>query len=399
MTFEWVVVGAGIHGTYLARELLESGVDNDDLALLDRNGAFLGAFERKARGCGMDALRSTFVQHVGPDPFGLEAFAEGRDREDELRPTPNHPPRPSLELFLDHTEAVIDRFGLGELLRERTVRGIEDGTEGYTVETDAGTVSARNVVLAVGPGDRYRRPGWASNVRGIEHVWDTDERPESRIESGERAVVIGGGVTAGQFAASIADVAGETLLCVRDPIQESTTEADPRWINWRHIERQLHSLPPGSKARYERVQGARNDGTMPAYLAREVRTAANVRVRRGEVITASAGGDGLSLLFEDGGVERADRVVLATGFRPVYDRPLVGSVADSLGLERGYRGVPVLEDATLAWRRHDGRSSRLFVTGGLAACTAGPLAGNIHGARRAAERIVGKTTSRTPELA
>ncbi len=399
MTFEWLVVGAGIHGTYLARELLESGIERDQIALLDRGGEFLCAFKRKARACGMDALRSTFVQHVGPDPFGLETFAEGHDRGDELRPTPNHPPRPSLELFLDHTDAVIERFGLAELLLERTVTGI--GYEGgrYVVKTDAGTVSARNVVLAVGPGDRYRRPGWASNVEDVEHVWDADERPESRIEPGERVAVVGGGVTAGQFATSIADVADETLLCVRKSIQESTTEADPRWINWRHIERQLHSLPPGSKARYQRVQRARNDGTMPAYLARKVRKAANVGVRRGEVITASAGEDGLSLRFEDGGVERVDRLVLATGFRPVYDRSLVGAVADSLGLERGYRGVPLIEDATMAWRRHDGRPSRLFVTGGLAACTAGPLAGNIHGARRAAERIVGAKLAGTLEVA
>ncbi len=399
MTFDWLVVGAGIHGTYIARELLESGIERERVALLDRSGEFLGAFKRKARACGMDALRSTFVQHVGPDPFGLETFAEGRGRGDELRPTPNHPPRPSLALFLDHAEHVIERSDLGRLLRERTVTGIEYAAEGYAVGTDDGTVRARNVVLAVGPGDRYRRPDWASNADGIEHVWDADERPERRIKSDERVCVIGGGVTAGQFATSVADTAGEVLLRVREPIEESTTEADPRWINWRHIERQLHSLPPGSKARYERVQEARNGGTMPTYLARKVREAANVRVRRGEVMTASAGEGRHSVLSEDGGIDRVDRIVLATGFRPVYDRPLVGAIADSLGLERGYRGVPVLEDTTMAWRRHDGRHSRLFVTGALAACTAGPLAGNIHGARRAADRIVGETTTLTPKPA
>ncbi len=395
--FEWVIVGAGVHGAYLARELVGLDVDRDDIAVVDRRGEFLGAFEEKARACGMDSLRSTFVQHVGPDPFGLEAFAEGNGRDDELCPTRNHPPRPSLDLFLDHTERVIDRFGLEELLAERTVTGIDRKRGEIVVRTDRGDLLARNAVLAVGPGDRYRRPDWASNVSGVKHVWDSDGRPEDRIDRGDRVWIVGGGVTAGQFATSIGDIAGEVTLCVRGSIREATAEADPRWINWGHIERELHSLPPGSKARYDRVRDVRNEGTMPSYLAREIRGTESVEIRRGEVRRASATDGTVSVLLDGGAVESVDRVVLATGFQPAYDRPLVGAIANSMGLERGYRGMPVLDDATMAWRRRDGTPSRLFVTGRLAECTAGPLAGNIHGARRAAERIVGESAARTAQ--
>ncbi len=394
MTFEWLVVGAGIHGTYLARELLDTGVEADEILLVDRSGSFLGSFERKARACGMDTLRSTFVQHVGPDPFGLETFAEGRGRNEELHSTPDHPPRPSLELFIDHTEHVIDRFDLEALLVEREVTGIDRENDRFAVETTDGVVSAHNVVLAIGPGDRYRRPSWASNTPKIEHVWDVDDPPEARIDPGEHVWVIGGGVTAGQFVTSVSDVAGSVTLCVRESIEESTTEADPRWINWRHIERELHSFPPGSQARYERVREARNEGTMPSYLSREVRETSSVGIRRGEIAAANDLGGPVSLFGDAGRIGAADRVFLATGFEPVYERPLVGAIADSLGLERGYRGVPVLDDETMAWRRHDGDPSSLFVTGRLAECTAGPLAGNIHGARRAAERIVGASVAR-----
>lgn len=399
VTLEWLIVGAGVHGTYLARELRGADVDRDDIALLDRRGRFLGSFREKARACGMDALRSTYVQHVGPDPFGLETFAQGRGREDDLRPTPERPPRPSLSLFLDHTDHVIERSGLDELLLERTVTGIDHGKGRFLVRTDGETFRARNVVVAVGPGDRYRRPSWSQDVSSIGHVWDAPEPPADRIERGERVLVVGGGVTAGQFATAASDTASSVTLCVRDSIREATTEADPRWINWRYIERNLHSLPPGSRARYDRVREARNDGTMPTYLARDVRDTANVEVRRGEVTAASDAGCGVSLRFEDGSVESADQVVLATGFREVADRPFVGAIADSLGVERGYRGMPILDDETMRWRRLDGQATRLFVTGGLAACTAGPLAGNIHGARRAAERIVGEDAIRTPQRA
>ncbi|MES3516709.1 MAG: FAD/NAD(P)-binding protein [Natronomonas sp.] len=387
MTYDWIVVGAGVHGTYLARELLESGIEADDLVVLDRRGTFLGSFKEKARSCGMDALRSTYVQHVGPEPFDLESFAQKRDREVELHPTPNFPKRPSLELFLDHADRVVERAGLEAVLEKRTVTGVGRDGDGIVVRTDDGTLRSRNVALAVGPGDQYRRPDWATAAPAIEHVWDSDAPPGVRVQGEDRVWVVGGGVTAGQFATSAAAVAETVTLCVRDPIEEATTEANPRWINWRYIEQELHPLPPGSQARYERVRAARNDGTMPEYLARELRGTENVEIRRGEITAACASDSGVCLSLRSGGVECVDRVVLATGFQPVYDRPLVGAVADSLGLKRGHRGVPVLDDETLAWQRHDGTSSRLFVTGALAECSVGPLAGNIHGARRAAERI------------
>lgn len=389
-TRDVLVVGAGIHGTYLARELLGAGLDRERLAILDRRGEFLGAFREKARACGMESMRSTYVQHVGTDPFGLETFAEARGRESELRPTPNHPQRPSLRLFLDHTEFVVDRNGLDELLETRTVTGIDRTGDALTVRTETEPLRARNVALAIGPGDRYRRPPWANGIDRVEHVWDAEEPPASRTE-GETVWVIGGGVTAGQFATAACDTAGDLTLCVRGSIREATTEADPRWINWRHIEREIHSLPPGSKARCDRVRKARNDGAMPGYLAREIRETEAITIRRDEVETAAATGDGsVRLLSERGRTETVDRVVLATGFEPPGNRPLVGAIADSLGLQRGRRNLPVLDDRSLAWLRRDGRPSRLFVTGALASTSVGPLAGNVHGARRAAERIVGR---------
>ena len=82
------------------------------------------------------------------------------------------------------------------------------------------------------------------------------------------------------------------------------------------------------------------------------------------------------------------RVVLATGLEPVPEHPLVGSVAESLSLERGAEGFPVLSDRTLAWQRTDGTDSSIYVSGALAEPSVGPFARNIVGARRVAERIL-----------
>ena len=387
---ECAIVGGGIHGTYLLGRLCkETNLDRADVAVVDPHDRLLESFRRKARACEMDELRSTFVHHVDTEPFGLENFAQARDREDELRPTPGYPRRPSLALFLDYADYVIDGNDLEARHRQAAVETIrDDGTDpdgGLVLETTDGPIRTRHCVLAIGHGGRYRWPDWARDVDGITHVWDGFD-PDRR--AGE-TVVVGGGITAGQLATCLSERESVTLL-TRHPLEEATSEADPRWINWDHVERRLHRHPPGSRARFETVREARNDATIPSYLHDRIRTCIDdaLEVRRGEVTSARSTEEGVRLLLEDGGCLSADRAVLATGFAPVFEHPFVERVATELDLERGYRGMPVLEDETLAWQRADGDRSRVFVTGALAAGTVGALAGNIAGVRRSADRIV-----------
>ncbi len=384
---EWVVVGGGIHGTYVARELLEAGVPREELAVLDSHGELLTSFRRKARACGMDTLRSNYVQHIGPSPFGLQRFAEARNREDELVPTRNSQPRPTLDLFFDYADQVIERFDLDELVSEATVTDVEaDGS--LVVDTTAGAMRAERLVLAVGQGERYRRPAWTRGQPRVEHVWEDATRPVDAVEDDETVWVVGGGITAGQVATTLADRVDSITLCTRHPIREALREADPRWLNWNYIEDELHTLPAGSKARFERLRRARNGGTMPPYLTRELETTPNVTVRRDEIEDVVRAADGLLASCRREGGGHVDRILLATGFEPVFEHPFVRSLVDSLSLQTGHRGMPVLDDETLAWRTESGESSRVLATGKLAEGTVGPFAGNIPGARRAAERIV-----------
>ena len=391
----WLIVGGGIHGTYIARELKESGVAPDELMIVDSEGELLASFRRKARACGMETLRSNYVQHVGPSPFDLEGFAEANDRGDELVPTQHSQPRPTLSLFVDYTAHVIERFNLAELVRQTTVTGIR-GDGPLIVETTTGSIRATNVVLAVGPSKQFCRPEWAAGTDRVEHVWDESAAPTARIENGERVWVIGGGTTAAQLATAVTDRAGSVVLCSRSPLRTALREADPQWLNWQHIAKQLHSLPPGSQARYDRLREARNEGTMPPYLRRELDKADNLEHHREELTAVVETQDGLLLIGEQATGYHADRVVLATGFESVYDRPLVGQIASELELERGYRGMPVLDDSTLAWKKQHGECSRVFVTGQLAEGSLGAFAGNIPGARRAAERILNAQSKSTP---
>ncbi len=388
---ECVIVGGGIHGTYLAQRLLaDTRLEAADLTICDPHEKLLASFRQQAAACEMDAMRSSFVHHVGTEPFGLEDFAEATDREDELLPTKGYPPRPSLSLFLDYADYVIDGNGLEELHRQTHVESIHmrsDGVEETVVlETTTGVIEARTCVLAIGPGDRYRRPEWATEVDGISHVWDDGFDPGAVATE---TVVVGGGITAGQLACCLAERERVTVLS-RHELTTAAIEAEPLWINWQHIESELHRHPAGSQARYEQVRAARNDGTIPPRLNERLETLAEgemLTIRQGEVDTARTVGNEVRLLLTHNGCLTADRVVLATGFEPVFDHPFVDRVAADCDLARGYRGMPILADGTLAWERTDGQPAPIYVSGALAAGTVGPFAGNVAGARRAADRI------------
>jgi hypothetical protein len=392
-THEYVVVGGGIHGTCLANYLrAEGGYATDELRVVEPRARLLDSFETKARNCGMRTLRSGFLQHVDTEPFSLRSFAAARDREEELVATSTLQRRPTLDLFLDHARAVVDRRGLDALHHRARVTGLSRRGDRLRVATDDATLDARRVVLAVGLGARPTVPGWAESLADtpwLAHVWDGDFDPTAAGFDGP-TYVVGGGITAAQVACHLAPTADVTLLS-RHELSVALTEASPEWLDWRHVEREIHSLPPGSSARHERIRAARNDGTVPPYALSRLdaaRECADLTLRLGEIVRAHATDEGLFLRFADGTTATGARVVLATGLDPVVEHPLVERVAAALGLARDGRGYPVLDDRTLAWRHTDGTASRVTVSGALAAPTVGPFAQNIAGAHRAAERLL-----------
>lgn len=385
---DWVIVGGGVHGTHIAQRLIDSGVERSRLAIVERTGELLGNFREKLRKARVDSLRSPYVHHVGTEPFSLESYAKATGREDELLPTLRSPRRPTTDLFLDHADHVIESRSLDELVVEAEVTGVSrrgDGSLG--VRTDGGRLSTDRILLAVGNLGVPNTPDWSEELDAgsIGHVWGNG------VDDVENSYVVGGGTTACSVAVWLARETGDVTLVSRHELRKAAVESDPKWLNWKHIEKELHGLPPASEARYERVKKARNDGTVPHHLAREVeneREEGRLEMRRGDIEAAlPLSDDGVKLRFADGGAETAARVVLATGFGDVYRHPLVRRIAESLGFARGYRGMPVLDDDSLAWKRHDGSGSGVHVTGRLAEGVLGAFARNVATARRAGDRL------------
>ncbi|ELY97006.1 hypothetical protein C482_14584 [Natrialba chahannaoensis JCM 10990] len=393
--FGCTIVGGGIHGTYLAQRLLEDApFDRAAVCILEPHARLLDSFREKATACGMEALRSTFVHHVGTEPFGLERFAEATDRENELVPTVDYPPRPSLDLFLDYSEHVIEQKELDSLHRQTTVNGIHehpDGT-GLRLETTAGPIDTDHCVLAIGHGGQYRWPDWANTLDDAEHVWEGFD-PDRSVD---RTIVVGGGITAAQLACELSETQSVALLS-RHPLEWEVSEADPPWINWSHVEQNLHVHPPGSSERFEVISDARHTATVPPSLYTELKNRIDggaLTLAQGAVDAATDEGESVRLSLDHGLQLLGDRVVLATGFESVFDHPFVDRITNELDLGRGYRGMPVLDDETLVWQCEDGRFVPLYVSGALALGTVGPYAPNIPGARRAADRITAAITGR-----
>jgi hypothetical protein len=388
---DWLIVGGGIHGALLARVLVEeAGVPLDRLRVVDPHAEPLARFRQCAAATGLDYLRSSVVHHLDGDPMSLRRFAERKGRRSELHGIYQ---RPSIGLFDAHCDAVTERLGL----RSAWVRGqaieIEAVEGGLRVETTAGALDARGVVLAVGSADQPLMPPWAEAIRpaggSVRHVFEPGFRIDDALAFA-RPIVLGGGLSAYQLALWLAGRRpGAVTLLARHEVRVHEFDADSRWmgpLGWREFARLA-----GGVERRGVIARERRRGSVPAEIARELERAVcdgALRTRRDDVVGATVAGAEVELELASGERLRGDGILLATGFHP--RRPggrLLDRTIGRLGLECAACGYPVV-DASLRW------GPGLYVTGPLAELEIGPVARNILGARLAGERLAAVARNR-----
>ena len=400
--FEYAIIGGGVHGTHIANKLVnDGGLDTSQLAVFDPEG-YGEVFDQRTSDSGTDYLRSPEVHHVAENPYNLKAYAEGRNREDELASKKGNPLRPSTELFVDHLDYVVDSNNLDESLIEEYVTDLRED-DSLVLETDDGSYTAENGVLAIGNG-RPNYPDFAGQVSQsapVSHIFDRSFGSEDAQRYDGETVIIGGSITAGQLSGLLSrKCEGGVTMMSRSPIELELVEAEPEWINWSHIEDELHDLE--TEERHQRIQEESYDGTMPEYVWNDLKDCldeGNLRIWHDEVSELEYDGKTLDLETGKGREIEDAQVVLATGFESIYEHPFVENTAENLNLARTENiEMPVLNDENLRWKQEDSRDSRLQVSGKLAEGTVGPFAGNIAGARRAAERIVEVNSSPTKVL-
>ncbi len=381
----WIIVGGGPHGVHLAAALLErASLPPEALRIVDPEATLMAAWTRRAAAVGMSHLRSPSVHNVDTDPWSLQEFAERWTPQDGFAPFAPPYSRPSTSLFAAHSRAVIERLGLADLHVRARATGLARNDGGWAVECDDGrTLAAGRVVLALGPGRAERIPRWAEPFvdapeRWLQHVFDPrfdlDERPQF-----QRVAIIGGGISAAQLAVRFAAAGRQVWLVTPHRLRRAQFDSSPQWLGPAKMAR--FTRESDMAARRRMIDGARRPGTLTRDVERGLRAA--IRAGAVRVVQDKVRGifalDGRRALGLTQPLE-IDAVALATGFEGMPGGPLLARLCPER-FPRAACGSPIA-DAHLEW------GEGLHVAGPLAELQLGPVARNIAGGLRAAERLV-----------
>ena len=364
-----VIVGAGPQGLTAAVYLVHAGVDPSDIVVFDPAGAWLSSWRRSFGHLKIEHLRSAAVHHPHPQPYALLEFAREHRRTSELRHTYS---LPSTKLFDDFCSRLIDASGLDDAVRRDMV--VEVSAAG-AIETQSGArVTADHVVWATDPA----RPTATGDERRLIRSWD---EVDVECRAG-RVAIIGGGLTAAHLVERAVEAGSHVEWLTRRPVEQRDFDTDPGWLGPKEMHGFAAERDP--RVRLDRVLAARGGGTVPPWMmSRIVRAERSGRVCRrvGDIVVAAH--DGKPSVSVGGVPVVVDEVWSATGTQPcVTAAPPLDRLCRTLGVER-ISGRPVLDSsARLA-------GSVVHVMGRLAQLELGPTAGNLAGARRGAEAVVG----------
>ncbi len=385
---EWTVIGGGIHGVHLAAMLLATKKTNiHTLRIVDPGEKLLERWVTCTAVTGMTHLRSPVVHHVGPRPFELLEYAQKKPADDNFTPPYQ---RPSLSLFNEHAENVVERYELKRAHIQAHATGIhlcgfgEQDSSIHVELSNGESLHTERIVLALGSGDRPLWPSWAPKDHPrIRHIFDNRQDPLEMCPS-EEVAVIGGGITAAQVALRLLAQGQKVHLLTRHDFRCHPFDSEPGWLGPKYLDRFWRDTDYGS--RRQSIQNARHRGSIPPDTFESLMEAIEGEAlisHRGHVQALDEFSSRLHLRLSDQASLDVDRIVLATGFEP--RRPggkMLDELVESGGLPCAECGFPIV-DKSLRWH------PQVYVSGALAELELGPAARNIAGARAAAERVAG----------
>ncbi|WP_026584103.1 FAD-dependent oxidoreductase [Bacillus sp. J33] len=385
--YKWAVIGGGIHGCTIASFLLKKGkVSWQDLLIIDPFEEPMSRWKRNTDLIGMEYLRSPSVHHIDTDPFSLQRYA-GR-KEERIGSFIGRYKRPSLELFNQHSDYVIQEAGLKKLWHKGRVISINKAGDLWELKTEEGDVFyAKKIVVAISVNDQLNIPEWAAEIRenssnSILHVYDEALHDLSFLHP--PIAIVGGGISAAHLAIKLSALfPGKVTVIKRHPYRIHDFDSDPGWLGPKY--QSFFQRLKCYEQRRRIILKARHKGSLPGDLFRKVKKLENegiIRAVDGTIVSVSID-KGQKLNIDLGNkIITAKHILLATGFEPI--RPggkLIDKMVHEQNLLCAECGYPIVNQ-NLQW------SHNLYVSGPLAELELGPIARNIAGARQAAGRIV-----------
>lgn len=388
---DWLIIGGGIHGTYLANLILNQcavkGRKKVSLHVLDPEPRLMSRWYRFTTNTGMDFLRSPRVHHIDIAPNSLHEFA--RDDGQDFGKCYTEPYfRPNLDLFCRHSESVISRSRLHEFFIRGRATQVKESSNCLSISSTAGTLNTRSLLLCIGLSNQPHWPEWANELRSqrgcVQHIFDDDTQLIEKAPPSSVAI-IGGGLTAAQTALSYSRRGcPKVIIITRHPQRTNQFDADPGWIGLKYLN-DFYTINDFS-IRRNIIDGARNRGSIPTDVLDHLKqhiAHGRIKIIHGEVSACDKCTDNTLLIMLNSRDLKigAHKIILATGFhnkRPGGD--FIDQTIDELNLPCAGCGYPIV-DQGLRWH------PRIFVSGPLSELEIGPVARNIIGARLVGKRL------------
>ena len=394
------IIGGGIHGVSIALRLLrEVPTAANHLAIVDRHPHPLTQWRHKTERQGMMFLRSPAVHHITPDALGIVEYAERHNRTDELVPPYA---QPSTQLFWDFCNAVLAELAEHRVYYQFEVAKLrwDKGAGKFPfrlISTNNEGFRSRCIILAIGADDcAYVPPEFIQWQRQypnmVLHASQFTVGCRDERGSGDKVVIVGGGLTAGTLAKSLSERGHTVALIARRQLKTEQFDFPPVWLGPKALAEFANEND--FLQRYDIIQQNRGEGSITPYVMEALVDASNIdlypetcirNIVRAEEHKSS---QRLQIETTRGLITNVSRVILATGYQ--FDLRRYGFLKELIAQYQIplVRGLPRLDD-DLQLQPIQG----LFGSGTIAQLQIGPASGNIAGASLAYERLHKKLRS------
>lgn len=322
-----VVIGAGPAGLAAAASLRRAGLPH---LVIDRAHDVAASWKQH-----YDRLHLHTVKRYSSLPFSPWP-----------RETPRYPSRADVVNYLErYTEQhrITPRFGV-------EVGRVTRGSQRFTVDTNAGRLEPRFVVVATGyngVANRPEFPGLADFTGSVVHT-ETYKNPQPYV--GKRTLVVGCGNSGAEIALDLAEQGVDVAMVVRGPVhvvprdlwgrpsQETSIMLSRLPVAVRDaLVAPILRLAVGDLSRWGIVRPAFGPARLIEETGRipilDIGTIAQVKAGRIHVLPAVQEVLSDRVRFGDGRTEAFGAIILATGYRPRLDRFIDGfdSISDGRG--------------------------------------------------------------------